>query len=62
MTSEEYKTVLDTVRVTLKNALRQNEKLIQGMRFYADSDWRTVAMTDRGERAREILREVVGYE
>jgi hypothetical protein len=59
MTSEDYKTVLNTVRATMDNALRQNEKLIRGLRYYAESDWRGVALVDRGDSAREILREVM---
>jgi hypothetical protein len=59
MTHEDYKAVLETVRSTLDGALRQNEALIRGLKYYADEDWRTVAMTDRGEKARQILREVL---
>jgi hypothetical protein len=60
MTSEDYKTVLATVRATMDNALRQNEKLIRGLEYYAGTDWRDLSMVDRGELARNILREVRG--
>jgi hypothetical protein len=59
MTHEDYKEVLETVRSTLDGALRQNEMLIRGLKYYAESDWRTVAMVDRGERAKKILAEVM---
>ena len=56
--SEELESVLEVVRATLENCQRQNEKLIRGLRYYAESDWRTVVLADRGERAREILSEI----
>lgn len=68
--TEELESVLSVVRATLDNALRQNETLINGYKFYADRMtyqvpagrvWRPIDR-DEGERAREILREVIGYE
>jgi hypothetical protein len=62
MSTDEYKAVLETVRTTLDGALKQNEALIQGMRYYADGGkWqsREIPMMDRGERARKILAEVM---
>jgi hypothetical protein len=43
---------------TLQLCQQENEMLIKTLRFYAESDWRTVAMVDRGERAKKILQEV----
>jgi hypothetical protein len=63
MTQEDYREVLETVRSTLDGALRQNETLIQGMKYYADDKaWqsREIPMMDRGERAKKILAEVMG--
>ena len=66
--TEELESVLNVVRATLENALRQNKTLIKGYKFYADrmtyqvpaGKVRRPIDRDEGERAREILREVIG--
>lgn len=58
MTNEDYKAVYNQVQALLDGALRQNEALIQGLKYYADTDWRDLSLVDRGELARKIIREV----
>jgi hypothetical protein len=55
---------LQVTRESLARCQAENKRLIEGYRFYADREnWRTrAAHLDNGDRAREILKEVVGYE
>ena len=62
MTNEEYETVLGTVQATMENALRQNERLVMVVKFYADQrNWKNrMAHMDQGEKARGLLNEIEG--
>jgi hypothetical protein len=68
VTETEYETVLGTVRDLLNNTLRQNERLIKTVAYYADGrNWtanmqRNIARVDRGRMAQRTIKEIWGIE
>jgi hypothetical protein len=58
--THDFDLIRDTIKTTLDNALHQNKKLVEVLKYYATTDWRDLSMTDRGEVARKTLKEVTG--
>jgi hypothetical protein len=61
---EKQTAALAAYRESLAECQRENQQLIKVARFYADREnWmKRTAQMDNGAKAREILKEVVGYE
>ena len=47
--------VVDIMQATHENLKRQNQFLIKTVRYYAETDWKHLTLTDRGEKAREAM-------
>ena len=58
--AQELQLILSELRNTIQAMADENKKLLDLARYYANTDWRDLSMTDRGEAARRIVKEANG--
>ena len=56
MTKEDYKAALEAKEKLMENIQRKNEELVKAVKFYANTNWRTLSLLDRGTVARRVLK------
>jgi hypothetical protein len=57
---EQYPVIMSELRKTIQAMADENKKLLDLARYYANTDWRDLSMMDRGEAARQMVKEVNG--
>jgi hypothetical protein len=58
--AQELQTILSELRTTIQAMSDENKKLLDLVKFYANTDWRDLSMRDRGAAARQMVKEVNG--
>ena len=56
----QYQLIMAELQRAIQAAADENKKLLDMVKFYANTDWRDLSMRDRGEAARRIVKEVNG--
>jgi hypothetical protein len=57
---EQYPVIMSELRKTIQAMTDENKKLLDLVKYYANTDWRDLSMRDRGEAARQMVKEVNG--
>jgi hypothetical protein len=56
----QYQLIMAELQRTIQAAAHENKKLLDLVKFYANTDWRDLSMRDRGAAARQMVKEVNG--
>lgn len=57
---DELKTVLLELKNTIISMSRENKELADLVKYYGYTDWKSLTLLDRGEKARQMYEKVAG--